>query len=213
MQLKSYFYDWLGYNQIIFNKISICFNNDLSFKISGLLSYYVGNDHKLYFHIIIIYFSLFIYNLYQYGKNNKNLRIKLSQIVFVMVFSYIISNFVINSLKDYFSYLRPYCNEQIKISDIIKSIYSLSLKECNKSFPSGHTNYITVMILSLWPIMNYQFKSLGLILILAVGASRIILARHYPADVLAGYLIGISTVRLVSIVFNKIQQRFLRYKI
>jgi membrane-associated phospholipid phosphatase len=210
MQLKSYFYDWLGYNQIIFNKISMSFNDDLSFKISGLLSYYVGNDHKLYYHIIIIYVSLFIYTLYQYDKNNKNLRIQLFQIVFVMVFSYIISNFVINSLKDYFSYLRPYCNEQIKIPNIIKSIYSLSLKECNKSFPSGHTNYTTVMILSLWPIMNYQFKSLGLILILAVGTSRIILARHYPADVLAGYLIGNSTVFLISFIFIKIQRRFFK---
>lgn len=60
------------------------------------------------------------------------------------------------------------------------------------SFPSGHTTsaFALATVLALW----FRKKWLSIVLVLAaalVGYSRIYLAQHFPADVLAGSCIGI----------------------
>lgn len=68
------------------------------------------------------------------------------------------------------------------------------------SFPSGHTTsaFALATVLALW----FRKKWLSVVLVIAaalVGYSRIYLAQHFPADVLAGSCIGIlfGTVTVV----------------
>lgn len=67
------------------------------------------------------------------------------------------------------------------------------------SFPSGHAMLSAITFLTVgallahatpdWRVKSY-FMALALILTVAVGASRVYLAVHYPTDVLAGWCIG-----------------------
>ncbi|QGX39360.1 phosphatase PAP2 family protein [Permianibacter aggregans] len=63
------------------------------------------------------------------------------------------------------------------------------------SFPSGHTAAAmvwAVLIATFYP----AFLALVLVWALMVGASRVLLGVHYPGDILAGLVLGISSAYL-----------------
>lgn len=95
------------------------------------------------------------------------------------------SNILFVSLKLYFQRARPDLHRLIEVS--------------NYSFPSGHaTNAFTFYALLsflLWRHIRSQWGRITLIIIsvvmiLAIGISRIYLGVHYPSDILAGYSVS-----------------------
>ncbi len=72
------------------------------------------------------------------------------------------------------------------------------------AFPSGHTQTATTFWTSL--IMIYKNKSiitLGLIMILGVGISRLYLGVHWPVDVIGGWIFGVIFTIISIRVFDK----------
>lgn len=76
----------------------------------------------------------------------------------------------------------------------------------NFSFPSGHSFEIVILLGLLCyifykyipnKIIKNTFFIVCVIMIILVGLSRIILGVHYPTDVLAGFMLGITFVSLV----------------
>lgn len=80
--------------------------------------------------------------------------------------------------------------------------------ETSASFPSGHSQIAA----SLYPALAIVFarrerrKSIravflvaALLIVLLVGLSRVLLAAHYPTDVMAGWAVGLSWVTLCRI--------------
>ncbi len=77
------------------------------------------------------------------------------------------------------------------------------------SFPSGHSGaamalfgfiaYVAIRRAKSVPVEALAF-SIPALLILAIGASRIVLAAHYASDVLAGYLVGAFWLSLALLV-------------
>ncbi len=103
-------------------------------------------------------------------------------------------NFVVNTgIKEYVRSPRPIGT---------KGLESLRVSTATGySFPSGHTQTAT----TFWTSIMILFKKawiyiLGIVMILAVGISRLYLAVHWPIDVAFGWIFGI----LFSIVFIKI---------
>lgn len=68
----------------------------------------------------------------------------------------------------------------------------MGMPEYHYSTPSGHATYAALLTVVLWPLLSKRWH-VGLLMYLAmVGWSRIAAGMHFPADVLAGWGLGLS---------------------
>ena len=85
------------------------------------------------------------------------------------------------------------------------------IKQGGYSFPSGHT----MMSIALYgfliyfvnkkinnKVIKYLLISLLTFIIICIGLSRVYVGVHYPSDVLAGYLLQLSLLQFIIIIFN-----------
>jgi undecaprenyl-diphosphatase len=87
-----------------------------------------------------------------------------------------------------------------------KTIYAQNMKIKSYSFPSSHAYSATVgggylMLFFLHILMTpytYIVAAVWLLLIGAVGVSRIFVGAHYPTDVTAGWLLGSGVLYLLT---------------
>lgn len=84
------------------------------------------------------------------------------------------------------------------------------------SFPSGHATQIgsvaAVLVIATWRQLprgrrRNLLTAVWVALALAVGLSRIVVAAHFPSDVLAGWLLGVLITYLVAAVLGVIDPR------
>ena len=79
-----------------------------------------------------------------------------------------------------------------------------------KAFPSGHAMSSTAtygaLLLALLPFVPTRWRRAAIIttvvVVLAVGASRIVLGVHWFSDVVAGHVLGLAWLALVTAVFE-----------
>lgn len=79
-------------------------------------------------------------------------------------------------------------------------------KEHGTSYPSAHSSTsmcLAVLAILLWPAL----RKWPLILPLLVGYSRIYLGKHYPTDVMAGWLWGLMVALVIWLIWNEIRKR------
>ena len=110
--------------------------------------------------------------------------------------------------------LRPYA-----VVDKIKCIHAnvadqnpLDFKIQGYSFPSGHTMMATNLFLAI-PIYvrNIQYIVIGLVGVLIVALSRVGLGVHFPTDTIAGFIIALAIILILSRIYDKIENRAYLY--
>jgi membrane-associated phospholipid phosphatase len=67
-----------------------------------------------------------------------------------------------------------------------------------------------LVVASLWPVLSRDWRMLGAFFVIWVGLSRISLGAHFPADVLAGFSLGLIVVLLVRAAVQALLRRFSR---
>lgn len=79
-----------------------------------------------------------------------------------------------------------------------------------KSFPSGHALSSTVcygaVLLAFLPVVHPRWRKVAVgavvSLVLAIGASRLVLGVHFVSDVLAGFILGIAWLAAATSIFE-----------
>lgn len=64
------------------------------------------------------------------------------------------------------------------------------------SLPSGHSVYIALLAAVLWSLAARPIRIALLVVVLAVGWSRVAQGLHFPADVVAGWIVGVGCALL-----------------
>jgi membrane-associated phospholipid phosphatase len=106
--------------------------------------------------------------------------------------------------------LRPYA-----VVDNIKCIYAnvagqdpLNFKIQGYSFPSGHTMMATNLFMAIPVyIKNMKYVVIGLIGVLIVALSRVGLGVHFPTDTIAGFIIALVIILILSHIFDRVENR------
>ncbi len=155
-----------------FNKIMI-----IADKIGGP---YIFHYHLLF---IAILATIIIYCKRNNQDNLKELLI-LGCIAMCTLFVAIVINLVVitESLKNVTSSTRPYCE--------LENIYILpevtDNKSCDRGFPSGHTVFSLIMIISFWQLFNKFFKITAIVAFAIIAITRMSSGAHYPFDIIGG---------------------------
>lgn len=79
-----------------------------------------------------------------------------------------------------------------------------------KSFPSGHALSSTVvfgaLLLTFLPVLARRWRHVAVaftvVLVLAIGASRLLLGVHFVSDVVGGYVLGIAWLLTATAIFE-----------
>ena len=117
-------------------------------------------------------------------------------------------------IKNVFSRLRPYmAHDSIKIlRPVDKSADVYDIAAQGFSFPSGHsTNSVTLYGSIAAEKKSKALTGAAILLPLLVGFSRVVVGAHYPTDVLVGWLLGILSIALVSLLRKKIKNEYALY--
>ena len=117
-------------------------------------------------------------------------------------------------IKNVFLRLRPYmAHDSIKIlRPVDKSADVYDIAAQGFSFPSGHsTNSVTLYGSIAAEKKSKALSCAAILLPLLVGFSRVVVGAHYPTDVLVGWLLGILSIALVSLLRKKIKNEYALY--
>jgi undecaprenyl-diphosphatase len=78
------------------------------------------------------------------------------------------------------------------------------------SFPSGHSSgiatLVTVALILAWPVLAPRARrlwvSVGVVVVVLVGLTRMLLGVHYLSDVVGGWALGVAWTLAVAVVFD-----------
>lgn len=200
-------YHWNGYNKELLVSIHNFSYHPTFHLIMEIMSSYIG--HFKWATVTIPVIALLVYLSFKIKKKNQVVPYCFSALkcFAVMLISLVIAGEIVDIMKEYFAMPRPFCSVE---DNLIKNLamHKAYKHKCFQSFPSGHTAYVTVLLASLWPILNFWFRLLGIAIVILVGISRVVLAMHYPMDVGTGCFIALVTVVIMHQILAKLETKY-----
>jgi membrane-associated phospholipid phosphatase len=198
------FSEWSIINKILFNYLHSLSANNFCHQIFLFFSQIIGNYYLFPIHVLAAFLAIILY--YNTNKEATNEEKRNSwesnfYLFAIICLSLSISFIIVEAIKIYSSFTRPYCDNTLKI--IANNLHDIS--ECNKSFPSGHSAYIACILLPIISQSKNNIINAGLYcFIIAVMISRVSLGIHYPADVAFSFMISFIVTNFSPFLLKKI---------
>lgn len=192
--MKHIFYDWYGFNQSLFVSINYITNHGFLQKLFMIISKLFNVFAFLLYYVLLLLFIFFKLRNDKFSKESYDryfeILLKIGLTYVAIILAYTVMKFGINLP-------RPYC-----IMENFISIQNFAHERCLSSFPSAHTAMAVFMYYISFQYLSKGGKLLGAIVVVLVGASRISLAMHFPADVLYSIIICLFICQFMQYVLN-----------
>ena len=190
--MKAILYDWGGLNVWLFHVI----NNVRSeyWDRIMLLGTELGEHTWFPLYLALIALGALIFVARMPTQSSAQYQVQAARwIMVIAVFgiAYLLDGVLINLLKPLLDFPRP------PLALPSGTVHIIGAPEYHHSLPSGHSSFAMLSVASLWPVLNRWWRAAGVFFVLWVGVSRISLGAHFPADVLAGFLLSLVIVLLV----------------
>jgi membrane-associated phospholipid phosphatase len=187
---KDFFYHWGGLNEWLFKMINSIREEHYD---AAMLTISRLADKMLFpYYLLTLIAFVILSALVQKIRKRGGIRPRLVMwfgIITVLCVGFLGYALITHTLKDVLAMPRPY------VALPVADVHLLEIGEAedaNRSFPSGHVGFVTLMIIGMWPAFSYDWRWFTLLIILAVGWSRVSLGVHFPADAVGAFLIMAS---------------------
>ncbi len=189
--MKSWLYDWGGLNVWLFHHIN-AWHSDFFDRLM-LLGTLIGAHENFYLFATVFALSGFI-AIYRARMHQlqaqERLRLWFS-VLAVFAFAFTLDAAIVTWLKHVLDFPRPLAALPPE------SVHVVGRAEYRLSLPSGHTVFATLVALAPWPALARPWRVLAILFVVWVGLSRIVLGAHFPADVIAGFVLSLVIALLV----------------
>ena len=200
--MKEIFYDWGGANVWLFHAIN---NVRSQFLDQFMLLGTALGDHANFpvFLCVVSFAALLSIAISSRSDPQPQENLALRWLALIVVFSaaYVLDGWLVGWFKTWLNFPRPF------LALPPGSVHVVGIPQLHHSLPSGHSSFAMLVIASLWPILNRGGRVMGIVFVLWVGLSRVSLGAHFPADVVAAYLISALMVLLVWASINALLRR------
>lgn len=203
------FYNFYGLNQDIFLFINRIANiNTLIAYFFKIISYCfnIKNFAIIYF-LYSIYFCIQLKKARPIAEKEKFFWPIYNRLIEVGII-YTLFGLVFTTLKYLTNLPRPFCSLPL---NSFTTIIDISTERCLSSFPSSHTGLSILVSYLIWPHANNLSKFLIGSLIILVSISRLVLAMHYPADIIYGALITIIIIKIGEYIYKVFVNNVIKY--
>jgi len=187
--VKAIFYDWGGLNVWLFHAINNLRSDVLDHVMQAGTALGDHGRFPLYIALLILtgWWRL------SRGTNPPSMPGVEQTETWVLVFAtfslaYFLDGLLVTWLKHALDFPRP------PLALPPDSLHILGKPELHHSLPSGHATFAMTVAASLWPLARRDGRIALIAFVLWVDLSRVSLGMHFPADVLAGNLLGLAVV-------------------
>jgi len=122
----------------------------------------------------------------------------------LLVVGYILCGIWIGFTKSYMHFPRPITLLPAEALRWSSWIVIPEPKDAYASFVSGHATSTTFLVTMIWSWLHKKGRSIAIVYLLTVYWSRMVLARHFPMDLMAGAFSGFLIALAVSFAGRKI---------
>ena len=183
--MKAILYDWGGLNVWLFHLI-----ND---QHGTLLDQFMLLGTELGDHAHFQLYAALLGMLAMLAAGRSPARAAWPWLLALAVFAcaYNLDGWLLGWLKPWLDFPRP------PLALPAGTVHVVGEIQLHHSLPSGHSSFAMLCAASVWPVLGRPGRALASMMVIWVGASRVSLGMHFPADVLAGFLSSMLIVILV----------------
>lgn len=198
--MKEIFYDWGGANVWLFHAI-----NDIRFEwLDNVMlfgTYLGGHTFFPLYLVLLTLIALFVVNQPAQDFSLYETRVKRwMAVIAVFSLAYWLDGLLLGALKPLLDFPRP------PLALPVDTVHIVGAVELHHSLPSGHSSFAMMVVASLWPVLTRWLRVAGVFFVVWVGISRISLGAHFPADVVAGFILSLAVVLLVYLALHKLMR-------
>lgn len=197
--MKAIFYDWGGANVWLFHVIND-WRGDV-FDRFMLLGTQISDYRNFAVYITLACLTALLAGMREHPSRSgmaETTSYRWLCTLTLFCIAYLADGLLLTMVKPWLDFPRP----QLALPG--GSVHVIGETELHRSLPSGHVAFAVTFIASLWPMLNRNWRWMGVLFVCWVALSRVNVGAHFPADVLTSLVTALPIVFLVRFVLNAI---------